>query len=196
MIVLAQPLRLSPEQFEELPDSQGLELIDGIVREKNMGTESGSINARISYYLNRIVIPGNLGAILDSEGMYRCFPSHPGRVRKPDVSFIRRERLPGGLVPIGITTIAPDLAIEVISPNDGYEEVDEKVADYFDAKIPLIWVVAPRTQTVLVYRHGGLSRRYSAAEELDADPVIPGFRVMVADFFPNPAILPETLPDE
>lgn len=193
MNILARPPRLTPEQFAELSDHQGLELIDGIVREKKMGTECGSINTRIGHFLWSVVLPNRLGEVIDGDGMYRCFPSHPGRVRKPDMSFILQARLPGGRVPIGYCEVRPDLAVEVISPNDEYEEVDEKIADYFDAGIPLIWVVAPRTRTVLVYHADGTARRLRESDDLTAAPIIPGFRVRVAALFPNP---PEPPPAE
>ncbi len=186
MNILARPPRLTPEQFERLPDHQGLELIDGVVKEKAMGCESGAVNARICFYLNQLVIPGRLGHVLDSEGMYRCFPSHPNRLRKPDVSFIRQDRLPNGRVPIGTVTIRPDLAAEVLSPNDECDALEEKIADYFDAQIPLIWVVAPRSRTVLVYHADGSAQRLRDTDDLTADPIVPGFRVRIADLFPNP----------
>lgn len=190
MNVRLHPPRLTPEEFEELSDTRGLELLDGRVVEKHMGTEAGSINALIGYYLGQVVVPGRLGAIVGSEGMYCCFPRRPGRVRKPDVSFIRRDRLPDGRVPAGICRFAPDLAVEVVSPNDEYEAVDDKVADYYDAGVPLVWVVAPRTRTVLVYHPDGTARRLTDADDLTADQVVPGFRVRVADLFPNPPAPP------
>ncbi|MCI0700012.1 MAG: Uma2 family endonuclease, partial [Planctomycetia bacterium] len=184
MIVKAYPPRMTPEQFEELPDSQGLELIDGIVKEKNMGTENGAIQARIVHHLTLTVYAAKLGEILDTEAMYQCFPTHPKRVRKPDISFIRQDRLPDGRVPVGICRFRPDLAIEVVSPNDTYEEVEEKLADYFDAGVPLIWVVTPKTRTVLVYQADGTARRFRDTDDLTADPVIPNFRVRIEEFFP------------
>ena len=190
MNMLARPPRLSPEQFERLSNGRGLELIDGVVTEKTMGTEAGSVNALISHHLNLVVLPARLGRVIDSEGMYRCFPRRPGRVRKPDVSFILQARLPGGRVPIGSVDIRPDIAVEVISPKDEYEAVDDKIADYFDAQIPLVWVVAPRTRTVLVYRADGSARRLRETDDLTADPVLAGFCVRVADLFPNPPDVP------
>jgi len=186
MILKAYPPRMTPEEFEELPDSQGLELIDGIVREKNMGTENGAIQTRISHFLSAVVLPSKLGEVIDPEGMYQCFPTRPKRVRKPDISFIRMDRLPDGRVPVGICRVRPELAVEVVSPNDTYEEVEEKLADYFDAGVPLIWVVTPKTRTVLVYHSDGTGRRLRDSDDLTADPVIPGFRVRIADLFPNP----------
>jgi Uma2 family endonuclease len=181
---------MSPEQFEELADSRGVELIDGVVTEKPVGTESGSVMVRISYYLSAVVIPNRLGEVIGNDGRYRCFPTHPDRVRKPDVSLILRDRLPGGRVPIGTTLVRPDIAVEVVSPSDNYEDMDERVADYFDAEVPLIWVVTPKTRTVLVYHADGTARRLRDTDDLTADPIIPGFRVRIAELFPNPPELP------
>jgi Uma2 family endonuclease len=193
MTATALAARYTPEEFEELPGTDGYELIDGYLREKKMGQESAAINLRIGHFLALVVMPARLGELFDSESMYRCFPSRPRQVRRPDVSFIRRDRLPGGRVPVGICTVRPDLAVEVVSPGDGYYELDEKVADYFDAGVPLIWVVSPKTRTVLVYHADGAARRLRETDDLTADPVIPGFRVRVADLFPNP---PEPASDE
>ena len=198
MILKAYPPRMTPEQFEELRDSRGLELIDGIVQEKNMGTENGAIQSRIGYYLSLVVLPARLGEVLGTDGMYQCFPSRPKQIRKPDVSFVLQARLPDGRVPRGICKFRPDLAVEVVSPNDTYEVVEEKLADYFDAGIPLIWVVTPKTRTVLVYHADGTARRLRDTDDLTADPVVPGFRVRIADLFPNPpepsAAAPTELP--
>lgn len=194
MIVKAYPPRMTPEQFEELPDARGLELIDGIVTEKNVGTENGAIHMRIGYHLNAVALPGKLGAVLDDDAMYQCFPSNPKQVRKPDVSFLLQARLPDGRLPRGICKVRPDLAVEVVSPNDLYELVEEKLADYFDAGVPLIWVITPKTRTVLVYLADGTARRLRETEDLTADPVIPGVRVRIADLFPNPPEPPATVP--
>ena len=144
MILKAYPPRMSPEQFDDLPDSRDFELVDGILTEKQMGTESGSVMSRVNYYLGAVVVPNRLGELIVNDGRFRCFPRHPNSVRKPDVAFILQHRLPDGRVPIGTTDVRPDLVVEVVSPTDNYEDVDEKVADYFDAGVPLIWVVTPK----------------------------------------------------
>lgn len=176
----------TPEEFEEMSGTDGYELVDGYLREKKMGFESGSVIGRIVYYLNAVVIPNRLGEVASDDAMYLCFPRSPRRVRKPDVSFILRQRILGGRLSRGITRYRPDLAVEVISPNDEYEEVDDKVADYFDAGVPLIWVVSPKSRTVLVYHPDGTARRLVETHDLTADPVIPGFQVKVAELFPDP----------
>ena len=186
MIVKAYPPRMTPEEFERRSDTKGLELVDGVLREKNGGAEVGCTSARIGYHLSAAVLPENLGWVAASEGPYHCRPWRR-TVRKPDVSFLLRERLPDGRLPRGICRIRPDLAVEVVAPDDTYEDVEEKLADYFDAGVPLIWVVTPRTRTVLVYRADGTARRLRDTDELTADPIIPGFRAKVADLFPPTA---------
>jgi Uma2 family endonuclease len=99
--------------------------------------------------------------------------------------------LPDGKVPRGRCTVRPDIVVEVVSPNDLYEEVEEKLADYFDAGVPLIWIVTPLTRTVLVYKADGTARRLRDTDDLTADPIIPNFCVRIADLFPNP---PEATP--
>jgi Uma2 family endonuclease len=193
MNMLAAPLRLTAEEFEKLPDTKGLELIDGRVEGKNVGAESSSIQATIVYFLSVVVRPGRLGAVFESEAMYQCFPNRPNQVRKPDVSFILHARLPGGRVPKGITRFRPDIAVEVVSPNDTYNTIDLRLADYIAAGVPLIWVVSEVTRTVLVYQPDGTARRLTESDHLTADPIVPGFRVQVADLFPNP---PEPAEDD
>lgn len=186
MIVKAYPPEMTAEEFEVWPDADGCELIDGKPREKTMGALSSTIQGDLLAVLREIVRRDKLGTLFDSECMYKCFPSHPRRVRKPDVSLVLRERLIDG-VPDGMFRIRPDFVAEVISKNEEYEEVDEKLADYFDAGVPLIWVLTPKTRTVLVYRADGTARRFNPADELTGDPIIPGFRARVADLFPPPA---------
>src|SRR5689334_14072565 len=113
-----RPPLLTPEQFEWLPDHMGYELVDGHLKEKGMGLESSEIQCELSFRLKLWVRETRLGVVYESEAMYRCFPNNPDRVRKPDVSYIRRDRLPGGRSPVGVSTVPPDLVVEVVSPNE------------------------------------------------------------------------------
>jgi Uma2 family endonuclease len=177
-----------PDTFDEvvrLPDDA--ELVDGQVVAKNMGTESSYVGAQILFRLVLHVKPPVGGWVLTSDAGYRCFPRRPKLVRKPDVSFIRPGRLPGERLPQGDTLIPPDLAVEVVSPNDLYYEVDRKVSEYLDVNVPMIWVVNPDTRSVLVYLPGGVVRRLSGNDEIDGGDVLPGFRCRLSDFFP-PAV--------
>ena len=178
---------MTVEEFEVWPRSDGYELIDGHLRIKTMGARASHVQCELGARLWRAVEDAELGELFDSSCPYCCFPSRPSTVRKPDLSLVLRDRLPATGLPDGMFRIRPDFVVEVISKNEEYEEVDEKLADYFDAGVPLIWVLTPKTRTVLVYRADGTARRLTHADELTGDPIIPGFRVRVADLFPPPA---------
>lgn len=177
---------LTVEEFEKLPDHRGYELIDGYLREKARGAESSEIQSDAHYWISRWAKQTRLGKVYGAECMYRCFPSHPDGVRKPDVSFVRRDRLPEGRSPIGVFTLRPDFVAEVVSPGDTICDLDEKLADYRDAKIPLVWVLHPNRRTVQVRTPDRIVGEFDTTAELTADPVLPGFRVRVADLFPPP----------
>jgi Uma2 family endonuclease len=105
-------------------------------------------------------------------------------VRKPDVSFIAAGRLPVRQFVRGHVRIAPDLAVEVVSPNDLYTLLDEKVEEYRDAGVRLIWIINPGTRTAAVYRADGTTVRLSENDELAGEDVLPGFRVRLGDLLP------------
>ena len=101
-----------------------------------------------------------------------------------DVSFIRRGRLPGERIPDGHMSIAPDLAVEVVSPNDLAYDVDDKIDLYLASGIQLIWVVFPETRSIEVIRADGTATRLRADQEITGESVLPGFVAKVAGFFP------------
>src|SRR4051812_14896049 len=124
-----------------------------------------------------------LGWVLDSEGSYKCFAEDPRKVRKPDVSFIRRGRLPDERIPDGHVRIAPDLAVEVVSPNDTAYEVEAKVLEYLAAGVPLVWVVNPQARTIHIYRADGSVERLLEESELTAPELLPDLHYKVAELF-------------
>ena len=85
--------------------------------------------------------------------------------------------------PEGYATIAPDLAVEVISPNDLFEEIAEKVQEYLSAGVRLVWVVDTATQPVHVHRPDGSGTILRAQDELTGEDVLPRFRTRVGDVF-------------
>ncbi|MGV3720965.1 MAG: Uma2 family endonuclease [Actinomycetota bacterium] len=124
-----------------------------------------------------------LGWVLDSERSYRCFPDDRRKVRKPDVSFIRRGRLPEERIPDGHVLIAPDLAVEVVSPNDTAYELDTKVQEYLAAGVPLVWVVNPRVRTIHIYHADGAVERLQEDAALTAPELLPALNIRVAELF-------------
>ena len=107
----------------------------------------------------------------------------PHTVRVPDASFVRAERLPpGGLGP-GLLKLAPDLAIEVLSPSETASELEEKLDDFLTSGTPLIWVVDPVRRTVRIVSSDAPVRILHEGDVLDGGSVVPGFTMPVADIF-------------
>ena len=189
MNVLHKPV-LTPDEFERMPGTDGFELIDGVPREKSMGAEASWVGIRIAHFLTVWSDAGRRGWVFGSEGGYVCFPHRPRLLRKPDVSFVRMGRFDDERPPTGYAPIAPDLAAEVVSPNDLYDEIEERVSDFLRAGVPLVWVVDPRNRSAHAYQPGGTFRRLTADDDLTGDPVLPGFRVRIADLLPPPPAAP------
>ena len=106
------------------------------------------------------------------------------RVRLPDVAFVSAARLPKSSEPI--PSLAPDLAVEVLSESNTPGEIRQKLTEYFDSGTRLAWVVDPAKRTVAVY-HGASDATSVLAEDgkLDGEQVVPGFEMKVADLFVN-----------
>jgi Uma2 family endonuclease len=123
-----------------------------------------------------VVVAGDVGFVLG-------LSQDPERVRAPDVAFIATSRLPGGQLPQTFLPGAPDLAVEILSPNDDPVEVQQKVRDYLEAGSRLVWVVAPRPRAVTVYRPDGSARLVRAPAGLEGEDVLPGFSLPLAELF-------------
>lgn len=188
---MAAAAAYTPEDLLLMPDGDRFELIDGQLVEPEMSILASLVSLEVMRLVSNFVRGNHLGFALSSECSYQCFPHKPSQVRKPDGSFIRKGRLPADQLERGHARIAPDLAIEVISPNDLYPEVDVKLEDYFLAGIPLIWVINPELRTVRVYHADGSSVRLREHDELTGEDVLPGFRCRVGELFPTIATDPD-----
>lgn len=175
---------MTAERFLRRGYTQGYEFVDGRMQEKTMGIEASWVQGNLVSRLNVWCDFGRLGFVTESEGSYQCFAHNPEQVRKPDVSFVRRGRWPGDVLPKTASTIPPDMMTEVVSPNEKVFELNGKLSDFRKAGVPLIWVVYTEQRTITVYRDAKLAGELTDADELTGDPVLPGFRVRVSDLFP------------
>ncbi len=174
---------ITAEEFPEIPDSDEFELVDGhLVERKRMGADACAVAARIIFHLMQFVKSRRSGWIMTSELTYRCFPN-PHTLRRPDVSFIRRGRFDGNRLPPGHLTIVPDLAIEVISPNDTVYDLNSKLRDYRAANFPLVWIVYPDTQEIQIYRGDQRAEVLSVDQKILGDSALPGFSCVIREFF-------------
>ena len=170
-------------RYAEREPRRLVELIDGVLVEKPMGAESDEISLGLGASLRSYVRANALGRVFGSSTGYRCFPHKPLQVRKPDASFVSTARLPDGQAPKGDILVPPDLAVEVISPNDLAESLEERLSDYRKAGVRLVWVVSPGSRTVQVRRPDGSAAILNESATLSGEDVIPGFACNVADLF-------------
>lgn len=182
----ASPKRVTAAELEGLPNEKNFELVDGQLVELNMGFESSYVGTEITGYLRSHVRANRLGWVISSELGYQCFPGDPDKVRRPDASFIRADRLRASEMPKGYCKIAPDLAVEVISPNDLFSELSAKIGDYLSSGVRLIWVLDPVGRRAQVYRQAGGGALLAENDELSGEDVIPGFRCQLSELFALP----------
>jgi Uma2 family endonuclease len=127
------------------------------------------------------VKPRKLGGVGTEAGF--TLSRNPDTVRAPDVAFIRQDRLSSSR-PRGFWQGAPDLAVEVLSPDDSAADVATKVQEYLGFGVPLVLVIDPRTQIVTTHRRSATSVTLNAPDALiDLSDVVPGFRCTVAEIF-------------
>ena len=179
------PTRVTPEQLLRMPDNSTLELVNGQIVEKNVSAESSRVEGWILRRFGTFLDSSPVADAFPSSLGYRCFPDDPGKIRKPDVTVVSKARYTALPDPDpGYMPIVPDLAVEVVSPNDLVYEVDEKVREYLDAGFPLVWVVDPKTRAVTVHPADGRPTILKPDDEITAEAALPGFRCKVADLFP------------
>jgi Uma2 family endonuclease len=193
---VATEIRYTPEDLLAMPDGKSYELVDGRLVERKMGAESSLVGGELYLRLAPFCKERGMGKVWPSDNGYQCFPHDRSMVRKPDLSFVKRGRLPGEVAPKGWIRIPPDLAVEVVSPNDRVYELDAKLADYRKVRIPLVWVINPEFRTATIYRADGSVRVLLEDDELSGEDVIPGFRCPLREILPQlaPAEEPHTTP--
>ena len=186
-MTIAAAKRLTADEFMALRDAAEFELIDGnLVERKQMGAQSSYVAAQISRQLGNYAERQGSGWVLESETTYRCFGS-ADTLRRADVSFIRRGRLAGERLPESYVDIAPDLAVEVVSPSNSANEIENKVLDYFAAGVELVWVAYPQARTIHICRPDGTGNVLREGGQLDSGAVLPGFHCEIAELFPRKA---------
>lgn len=166
----------------QLPDKR-TELVRGrlIVREP-AGWVHGVVAMKLGIELGTHVKRTGAGLVLAAETGFKL-ESDPDTVRAPDVAFVAQERIPAGS-PRGFPSLAPDLAVEVLSPDDRPGEVLAKVGDWLSAGTKLVWVVDPTRRMARVYRSDGSEAITPADGTLDGEDLLPGFSCSLGSILP------------
>lgn len=171
------------ELFMIPEDDFRYDLIRGELRRVSpAGSAHGAMVARLTIALGQYVESNDLGEVFGAETGFKL-ASNPDTVLGPDVSFVSKERIPGGGIPVAYWPGAPDLAVEVVSPGNTRREMEEKANAYLAAGAGLVWIINPKHRTVTVYRPDSETKKLTEADELDGEEVIPGFRYGIARLF-------------
>jgi Uma2 family endonuclease len=174
---------------EDLEAEDLFETVDGIrVEIPPMSAYARLLANDLSQEIAAYCRPQQLGKAV-VEVLFRL-SNEPPRNRMPDMAFVSSGRWAAHQpIPLAGNTwdVVPDLAVEVVSPTDRIEELDDKLRDYFEAGVRLVWVVHPRRRYVQVFESFVRVRGLLETDELDGGTVLPGFKIPVAKLFPPSA---------
>ena len=178
----AQALLTAEELLHLHLPNKRTELVRGIliIREP-AGYRHGHVAAQLMLAIGNHVVMHSLGRVFAAETGF-TLERGPDTVRAPDVAFISNSRLPDP-PPRGFAEMAPDLAVEVLSPGDTVRDVGEKVADWLKAGTRLIWVVDPIRLNARVYRADGSESLLGKADALDGEDLLPQFTLALGPLF-------------
>jgi Uma2 family endonuclease len=174
---------MTAEEFFKFDGEDGYryDLVDGTLdRMAAAGRRHGRITVRFGRILDSFVDEHRLGEVYAAETGF-ILSRKPDVVLAPDVSFVRADRITVELDEDGFLALAPDLAVEVISPSQRAGKIRAKAQRYLDAGVPLLVLIYPRRRRVTVYRGHDAVEELDETGVLDGGDVLPGFRLSVAD---------------
>jgi Uma2 family endonuclease len=169
------------------PEDALYEIVDGQYEElPPMSTQGVIVASRLARRLGNFAEEKQLGEVV-TEMLFGLTPKSR-RKHRPDVAFVSYQRWPKDQ-PSPTSDpwrVVPELAVEVVSPNDPAESLQEKVKEYLEAGVRLVWVVSPRLGWVVAYESIHQMRGFTTADDLEAEPLLPGFRLPLRELFSGP----------
>ncbi|MEI8194503.1 MAG: Uma2 family endonuclease [Phycisphaerae bacterium] len=175
---------LTIEDVWKMPDNGGhIELICG---ELHPMSPANSLHGKLAMTLGAAIhqfARGNaLGVVVSAETGF-IITRNPDTLLAPDAAFIRRDRIPADGLSDKFFDGPPDLAVEIMSPHDSWQEVEHKTDLYINAGTRLVWIVNPKAKSVTVYQPGGQIKLLRAPDALSGEDVLPGFTLPIAEIF-------------
>ncbi len=173
---------ITGEELLAMGDIGRCELIDGrIVPMSPTGGEHAYIEFYVGAELSNFARSKKLGWVLGGEvGIY--IRRQPDRVRGADVAFISKSRSPRRPAK-GFLDVAPELVIEIMSPDDRWQEVQQKLEEYFQIGVQWVWIVEPENKAVFVYRSSTEAQKIGESGMVQGEGILEGFTLNVANLF-------------
>jgi Uma2 family endonuclease len=173
---------VTAEELERMPeDDYRYELVRGrLIRMSPAAPLHGRVAMAFGMLLGAHVKARNLGVVFPEVGFKLAF--NPDTVRAPDMAFVSRTRMPRWDVR-GFYKGPPDLAVEVLSPDDRPADVRDKVDDYLTHGTPIVLVLDPDEQSVTAHRRFMQPLELTTDDTLDLNDIVPGFRCRVGEIF-------------
>ena len=177
-------LLLTADDLWNLPHDGSLhELVRGeLLTMSPPGFEHGVVGNNLNASMHHHATANKLGKVVAAETGF-LIERDPDTVRAPDVAFVGNAKLQQFGIPKKYFPVAPDVAVEVISPSDIYVEVDEKVEQWLNAGAMAVWVLNPRRKSVTVHVQGQNPVILKGADILSGGVAFPGFSILVAEIF-------------
>jgi Uma2 family endonuclease len=170
------------ELFAMADNGRRYELVHGELRMMSpAGGRHGRIALKLARRLGNHVERHKLGETFAAETGF-LLAQDPDTVRAPDVAFVSQARLRGLADHPGYLPLAPDLVVEVVSPNDKSSQVEEKTFSWLSAGVRLVLVVDPQTKTIREYRSAREIRIHSEGT-IELGDVVSGYRLDMSDLF-------------
>ncbi len=174
------------DPYEDAPPDVLFEVVNGVRVEKPMGVYEQYLGSRLQDFLAPFCRQHDLGRVVN-ETTFRMPGS--GNDRIPDAALVSTERWPGPVPRVRAWPVAPDLAIEVISPSDALFDVFDKLQEYFRCGVRQVWLVVSNVEQVYVYDSPSAVRVLNRADALNSS-LLPGFALPLADLFEPAEALP------
>jgi len=184
MIVPGNTSITTAEQLFAMPSNdKRVELVNGVLKMMSpAGSEHGKIANRISFLLTKHVEQFDLGEVYAAETGF-LISSNPDTVRAPDAAFVSHKRLASVEPTNSYLPLAPELVVEVISPNDRFSEVEAKASQWLAAGTKLVLVVDPGNVSIKTYGPEANIQTYQSGNTVECDEACSGWALSVDDVF-------------
>ena len=180
---MSAPTAAAPASAPPIPEAEiDYELVRGEVRPVTpVNYDHLRTVGRVLVRVGSFVEAHDLGDVGPEGGF--VLERDPVTLLAPDISFVRKERVPPPGERDGFPELAPDLVIEVLSPSNSAVEMEERVALYLEADVRAVWIFNPKRRTVTTHGPDHVARTLRADEDLDGGDILPGFRLVVGEAF-------------